>query len=114
MEMDLQDKARMLDTYRDIELIIDKIEELSVGLPLVWVWTWDVVKSTWTDFMEGGDPEFCTTMDLDEVWEMFWAQADVNNFSLEYGSDDLYEAVRDWLIDVGAVGETIDEDERVF
>jgi len=109
--MDLQEKTRMLDTYRDIEDIVERIGSLSVFPPLVWVWSWDVVKSTWTDFMTGGDPEYCVTKELDEVWEQFWEDADKNAFTLEYGTEDLYEAVRDWLIDSGIVEEVDDEDE---
>jgi hypothetical protein len=101
----------MEDTHRDIDLIIDKIGELSVFPPLVWVWTWDVVKTTWKDFMEGGDPEYCVSKDLDEVWELFYTQADQNGFTLEYGTEDLYEAVRDWLIDEEIVEEVVEEEE---
>ena len=108
--MDLQEKTRMLDVYRDIDVIIDKISELPVGQPLVWVWVWDVIKTSWTDVMEGGEPEYCVTMELEDVWELFWTQADVNGFSLEYGTEDLYEAVRDWMIDQTIIEEVLDED----
>ena len=110
-DQDLQDQTRMQDTYRDIEDIIDKIGELRVGQPLVWVYVWDVVRQLWTDIMEGQEEEYCTAMDLDEVWELFWLQADVNGFSLEYGTEDLYEAIRDWMIDSEIIDEAVDEDE---
>ena len=110
-DQDLQDQTRMQDTYRDIEDIIDKIGSLPVGQPLVWVYVWDVVRQLWTDIMEGQEEEYCTAMDLDEVWELFWLQADVNGFTLEYGTEDLYEAVRDWMIDSEIIDEAVDEDE---
>lgn len=110
-DQDLQDQTRMQDTYRDIEDIIDKIGSLRVGQPLVWVYVWDVVRQLWTDIMEGQEEEYCTAMDLDEVWELFWLQADVNGFSLEYGTEDLYEAVREWMIDSEIIDEAVDEDE---
>lgn len=110
-DQDLQDQTRMQDTYRDIEDIIDKIGSLRVGQPLVWVYVWDVVRQLWTDIMEGQEEEYCTAMDLDEVWELFWLQADVNGFSLEYGTEDLYEAIRDWMIDSEIIDEAVDEDE---
>lgn len=110
-DQDLQDQTRMQDTYRDIEDIIDKIGSLPVGQPLVWVYVWDVVRQLWTDIMEGQEEEYCTAMDLDEVWELFWLQADVNGFSLEYGTEDLYEAVREWMIDSEIIDEAVDEDE---
>jgi hypothetical protein len=109
--MDLQEKTRMEDTYRDITEIIDKISVLPIGQPLVWVYVWDVIQQLWTDIMEGQEEEYCTAMDLDEVWELFWTQADQNGFTLEYGTEDLYEAVRDWMIDQTIIDEAVDEDE---
>ena len=109
--MDLQEKTRMEDVYRDIEDIIDRISKLPIGLPLVWVWTWDIARTMWTSYMEGEDPDYCTTMDLDEVWERFWVDADKNAFSLEYGVEDLDDSIRDWLMEIGAVDEAVEEDE---
>lgn len=110
--MDLQDKTRMEDIHRDIDNIIDQISNLPVFPPLVWVWTWDVVKDTWQGFMDGTDEGYAVTMDLDEVWELFWTQADKNGFTLEYGTEDLYESIRDWMFDQDIVEEAVeDEDE---
>ena len=101
--MDLQEQTRMQDTYTKINLIIDSIGELGVFPPLVWVWTWDVATSIWTDIMQGGDPEYCTAKDEEEMWELFFTQADKNAFSLEYGTEALYEAIRDWMFDEGII-----------
>ncbi len=113
--LDLQESTRMKDIYKDISLIIDKIGELQVFPPLVWVWTWDVAITILKDIREGGDPDYCVTMDEEEMWERFFTQADKNGFSLEYGTEDLYEAVRDWMLDEGIIeeydGEEADEDE---
>lgn len=109
--MDLQDEVRMKDVYKDITEIIEKISVLPVGQPLVWVWVWDVAVSLWTDIMEGGDPDYCTSKDEEEMWELFWTQADQNGFSLEYGTEDLYEAVRDWMIDQDIIEEYDGEEE---
>lgn len=106
--MDLQEKTRMQDVYRDIDVIIDQISKLPVGQPLVWVYVWDVVQQLWTDIMEGQEEEYCTAMELDEVWELFWTQADKNGFTLEYGTEDLYEHVRDWMIDQTIIDEYVD------
>lgn len=113
-ELDLQEKTRMKDVHRDINVIIDKITKLGVFPPLVWVWSWDVAMSIYTDIQEGGDPDLCVSKDEDEMWELFYTQADKNGFTLEYGAEDLYEAVRDWMIDEEVVeyyNEEEDEDE---
>ena len=107
-DVDLQDKTRMQDIYKDITLIVDKIGELGVFPPLVWVWTWDVAKSMLTNFTE--DEDYKVTMTEQEVWKLFWEQADENGFTLEYGVEDLDEHVSDWLTKIGAV-ELVEEEE---
>jgi hypothetical protein len=112
--MDLQEKTRMLDVYKDINLIIDQISVLPVGQPLVWVYTWDVVKQLWTDIMEGQEPDYNTAKSLEDTWELFWTQADKNGFTLEYGTEDLYESIRDWMIDESIIEEFDGEDEDML
>jgi hypothetical protein len=109
--MDLQESTRMKDVYKDITLIVDKIGELQAYPPLVWVWTWDVAVSILKDIREGGDPDYNVTMDEEEMWELFYTQADKNGFTLEYGTEDLYEAVRDWMIEESIIEEYVEEDE---
>ena len=109
--MDLLDKTRMDDTYAKITAIVDNIGELDVFPPLVWVWTWDVAITILKDIREGGDPDYCVTMEEEEMWELFFTQAGKNGFTLEYGTEDLYEAVRDWMTDQGIIEEYIEENE---
>ena len=111
-EQDLQDRTRMLDTYDKIESIIDDIGQLGAYPPLVWVWAWDVTKTMWTSYMEGEDPDYCTGMDIDEVWERFWLDSGKNGFTLEYGVEDLDDAIRDWLMEIGAVEEAEEEEDE--
>ena len=111
-ERDLQDRTRMLDTYNDIEDIIERISKLPIGLPLVWVYAWDVARDLYTSIQEGAEDEYCVTEDIEDVWEMFWTDADKNGFSLQYGSEDLYEAIRDWMIDRQIIDEVPEEDEE--
>jgi hypothetical protein len=109
--LDLQDKTRMLDTYHDINNIIDNISQLNLFPPLVWVWSWDVLKSMYRDYMPGVDDEWVTSMSLEDVWALFYEQADQNGFTLEYGTEDLYEHLRDWMIDESIIVE-VDGDEE--
>jgi hypothetical protein len=89
----------MQDVYRDISIIIDKITELPVFPSLVWVWTWDVLVSMYKDYLPEVDDEYVITMSLEDIWALFWEQADKNGFTLEYGTEDLTEHIRDWMID---------------
>ena len=113
-DMDLQDKTRMQDKFKEINLIVDKIGELDLFPPLVWVWTWDVAITILKDIREGGDPDYNVTMEEEELWELFYTQAEKNAFTLEYSTDDVYDAIRDWMMEVGAIeeydGEEEDED----
>ena len=108
--MDLQEQTRMKDVYTEIEDIIEKISVLPVGQPLVWVYVWDVARQLWRDVSDGQEEDMVTSMDEEQMWELFWTQADQNGFTLEYGTEDLYEAVRDWMIDQSVI-ELIEEDE---
>ena len=110
-EMDLQEKTRMLDVYRDIEDIIERIGKLPLGLPLVWVYAWDVAKDLFESIQEGQEEDYCVTEDIEDVWEMFWVDAGDNGFSLEYGPESLYDAIRDWMIDRGIIDEVPEDDE---
>ena len=111
-KLDIQDKTRMLDTYKDINDIIDRISNLQLFPPLVWVYAWDVAKDLYRDFQEGSEGEYGVTMSIEEFWELFYNNADQNGFSLDYGSDDMYEQIRDWMFDAGVVEDVeFDEDE---
>jgi hypothetical protein len=109
-EQDLQDRTRMQDIYRDINLIIDKIGELQVFPSLVWVWTWDIARDLYRNIRAGSEEEYCVTMEEEEVWQLFWDQADKNGFTLEYGTEDLDEHIRDWMIDQSII-ELVQEEE---
>ena len=111
-EMDLQEKTRMLDTYNEIEDIIGKISKLPVGLPLVWVYAWDVARDLYTSIQEGQEEEYCVCEDIEDVWQMFWEDADKNGFSLQYGTEDLYEAIRDWMTDRNIIDEVPEDEEE--
>ena len=111
-ERDLQDKTRMLDVYNDIEDIIERITKLPVGLPLVWVYAWDVARDLYRSIQEGQEEEYCVTEDIEDVWEMFWTDADTNGFSLQWGAEDLHEAIRDWMVDRGIIDEVPEDDEE--
>ncbi len=95
--MDLLEQTRMDDTYTKLTNILNQIGDLDVFPSLVWVWSWDVALSTLRDFEE--DEEFDIKLTEQEMFKLFWEQADKNGFTLEYGTDSLYEAIRDWMID---------------
>jgi len=107
-DMDLLERTRMEDTYQRLTKIIEDVTNLGVFPSLVWLWSWDVALSTLRDF--GEDEEFKVNLTKEQMFHLFWAQADQNGFTLEYGTEDLYEAIRDWMIDQDIVSYVEDEE----
>ena len=107
-DMDLLERTRMEDTYQRLTKIIEDVTNLGVFPSLVWLWSWDVALSTLRDF--GDDEEFKINLTEEQMFHLFWAQADQNGFTLEYGTEDLYEAIRDWMIDQNIVSYVDDEE----
>lgn len=77
--------------HRDeLDSIIDKLNNLNDVLfpSLVWLWVWDVINTFYTD-----EELYIRTSDI--VWEAL--VNDTPGFTLEYGTEQLYEEVRDWM-----------------
>lgn len=75
------------DIVRDgLDSIIEQLEALPIFPSLVWLWTWDTIKSAYT-----GD-------NLTEVWEKFFYTVDEEGWTMEYGTEHMQEHVLDWLI----------------
>ena len=96
-DIDLQEKVRGLDIRNDLDLMIDKLSSMPIGVPLVWLYVWDVIKSSY-DVMS--DDEGYTMANpnysIDDVWDLLWSRP---IFTLEFGVEQLDEEIRDWLID---------------
>jgi hypothetical protein len=99
-ELDLQEHTRMSTTHLKLNQIISQINDLDVFPSLLWVWCWDVIKDKLDTHSSGKDSEYLTnqTFTEEDVWWMFVQDLDKNAFSLEYGSDELDEAIFDWMI----------------
>ena len=86
---------------------IDILESTNLGLPLVWLWTWDIIKYNMND------DEFKCTVTEDEMWIHLCNAIEAGHgFSLEYGADQIWEDVRDWMIENEYLLEPEDEDEN--
>ena len=103
-QLDLQDSTRRDDTFIKISKMIEDLGDLDVFPSLVWLFSWDIVQEwykneQWTAVHENGfaDECFAQGLELKTIWDKFWEDSDKNGFSLEYGVEDLDEALRDWL-----------------
>ncbi len=73
---------------------LDILDTTDLGLSMVWLWTWSTIKG----FMD--DEEYRFEKSEDEVWDRLCeAVKNGNGFSLEYGAEQHYEEVRDWMTD---------------
>jgi len=92
-EQDIQDRTRMLDTLGQLNHIISLFDEMSVGMAMVWLWTWDTIKNYYSDVD-------LVLKDEETVFSALWhAVRDGNGFSLEYGAEQHQEEVRDWMFE---------------
>lgn len=86
---------------------ISILESTDLGLSLVWLWTWDVVKYNMQD------DQFECTVTEDEMWGHLCARVDAGNgFSLEYGAEQIQEDIRDWMLESGYLVDLEDLEEE--
>jgi hypothetical protein len=100
-QLDLQEQTRRDDAYVQLNKLIDGLKEVNAFPPLVWLWVWDMVKDRLDMYSEPSQEDYVTNSNLTEkdVFDMFWEDADKNDFSLEYGLDSLDEGILDWMLD---------------
>lgn len=102
-EQDLQDETRMWDVYDQLQTVVALVSDLPVFPSLVWVWTWDVVVDKYNNYQADNrnaeDHIIKPGLELHDIFKMFWEDADKNGFTLEYGVEDLNDAIFDWMID---------------
>jgi len=121
-QLDLQESTRRDDVYEQLTKLIADLENVKVFPSLVWLWCWDIVSNwykneQWTDVHKDGfvDECFPEGLELKTIFDKFWADCDTNGFSLEYGTEDLDEALRDWLRECDflvSLDEDMDNDEE--
>ena len=85
---------------------IDILETTDLGLSLVWLWTWDTIKYNMKD-----DNYRCTVTE-DQMWEhLCEAVGAGKGFSLEYGAEQIWDDVRDWMTESGYLIDLEEEEE---
>jgi hypothetical protein len=92
-----------------LDQMVNHLSSLDVGLPLIWLWVWDVVRSKYDLYSEGVE-DYIITDDttLDIIWDRLWANPP-SDFTLEYGAEAIDDAIMDWMIEEGFLA-SLDED----
>lgn len=101
MSLDLQEATVRDDTYVALNKLIDGLSEVPVGMALIWLYVWDIVKDKLDEYHAESGEDYIFNSELTEkdVFNLFWEDAEKNGFSLEYGTEHLHEAVFDWMLE---------------
>lgn len=110
MEMDEDTIKKGLVARMQLDQMIDQLEKMDIGMPLTWLYIWDVIKHQYGTYAPGSDETYITNPEytLDDVWDSLWSHP---QFSLEYGLEQLDEEVLEWLFENKFVLETEDLEE---
>ena len=86
---------------------LEILDTTDLGLSMVWLWTWSTIKS----FNE--DDQYRFNLSEQEVWDSLAKAVDSGaGFSLEYGAEQHYEDVRDWLTNNDIMTDLMFEEEE--
>ena len=101
------------ETRITLDSLISQMEQMPIGLPLVWLYVWDVIKNKYESYSVDSGEYYVVNPDfnIDNVWDALWNKPE---FTLEYGPEALDEHVFDWLMDNNFIIEDgEDEDEQI-
>lgn len=94
MDNETYDKGQKIRLQLD--QMSNQLSNMDIGLPLVWLYVWDVIKSTYEEMgLDEGYYEKNPNLSIDDVWNAQW-ESPIG--SLEFGVEALDEEIREWLI----------------
>jgi hypothetical protein len=86
---------------------LDILDTTDLGLSLVWLWTWSTIKNIMDD------ETFIMKKTEDEMWDHLCEAVEANmGFSLEYGAEQHYEDVVEWMLNREYMIDSMFEDEE--
>ncbi len=100
--LEAERQSRVHATLKDM---YKQLTELEVFPSLVWTWVYDIIRS----FENDSDYKFLMT---EEQWfDLLWNNVDKANFSLTYGDEQIYEDIRDWLLNNDVMVDVLEGEE---
>jgi hypothetical protein len=83
------------------------LDTTDLGLSLVWLWTWSTVGNILTD------SEWTAKATKDEMWDHLCEAVEAGQgFSLEYGAEQHYDDVLEWMLNREYILDPTDEEEE--
>lgn len=110
--MDNAQHDRGVKIRMQLDQITDTLNSMDVGMSLVWLWVWDVIKdkhALYSSDAFGNDFVVTENSTLDVIWDKLWNNPP-GDFTLEYGAEAIDEAIMDWMIEEGFLA-ALDDDE---
>ena len=107
-------------TKLQLDQMITNLRSMNINAPLVWLWVWDQIVDIYNQHEEdnfANEYVIGEGVTLDIIFEALYSKPPAD-FTLEYGTDQLDEAVMDWLTEneyLVALDDDgwLDEDEEV-
>jgi hypothetical protein len=84
-----------------LDQMVDHLNNMPIGMSLVWLWVWDLIRDKYKNYEfidEMSDYVVTPGTTLDIIWEKLWGNPP-SDFTLEYGAEQIDEAILDWMID---------------
>jgi hypothetical protein len=84
-----------------LDQMVDHLNNMPIGMSLVWLGVWDLIRDKYKNYEfidEMSDYVVTTGTTLDIIWEKLWGNPP-SDFTLEYGAEQIDEAILDWMID---------------
>lgn len=90
-----------------LDKCLEILDTTELGLSMVWLYTW----STINGIME--DETFTAKVTREQMWDHLCEAVEAGHgFSLEYGAEQHYEDVQEWMINRDYVVDTMFEEEE--
>ena len=99
-QADLISPERRDRVYKELNEIIDKLQNIDVFPSLLWTWTFDIIRNTYEnnlevhEFNDEAIPEGVT---LKQIFDKFWDDVDTLGLTMDDGGEILEECILDWM-----------------
>lgn len=99
-----KERGKMKTEDRDkLHKCLEILQTTSLGLPMVWLWTWNVI----VDILD--DESYHADVNLDTVWNGLCESVEAGKgFSLEYGAEQHHDDVLEWMLEKGYILDPVD------
>lgn len=99
--MDNETYDRGQKVRMQLDQMVNHLNNLQVSNSLTWLWAWDIIRDKYKNASQDeliDDYVLIDGVTLDVIWDKLWENPP-SDFTLEYGAEQMDEAVLDWMID---------------